>query len=97
MTFDLFAQPLQRFAEEFLYFAAPQADHVRVLLLHAGLVVVLIPGMMHQIQLVHKAAVLQHFQSAVYRHAVELGVFFFGQLEQAIGIQVLSCLIDQLE
>jgi len=33
MAFNLLAQALQRLAEEFLHAAAPQADHVSVLLL----------------------------------------------------------------
>ena len=78
MAFDLLAQPLQRLAEKLLHFAAPQADHVRVLLFQPGLVVVLIAGVVHQVQLIHQAAVLEHFQGAVDRDAVQLGIFFLG-------------------
>src|SRR5438067_483167 len=41
VALDLLAQALQRLAEEFLDLAAAEADHVRVLLLEARLVVVL--------------------------------------------------------
>src|SRR5579862_2205571 len=47
MAFDLAAQTLQRLAEKFFYFAAAQADHVSVFLLHAGLVIMLVPTVMH--------------------------------------------------
>ena len=42
VAFDLLAQALQRFAEEFLHLAAAKADDVRVLLLQAGFVIVLV-------------------------------------------------------
>ena len=42
--------------------AAAQADDVRVLLLQAGFVIMLIAGVMHQVQLVHQAAFLEQFE-----------------------------------
>src|SRR5258705_457855 len=44
MVFDLTTQPLKRLAKNLFPFAAAQADQVGVLLLHAGLVVVLVPA-----------------------------------------------------
>ena len=97
VALDLLAQPLQRLAEELLHLAAAQADHVRVLLLHAGFVVVLVAAVVHQVQLVHQAAVLEHLQRAVDGDAVELGILLLGQLKQALGVQVLAGLVDQIQ
>src|SRR6266567_5000476 len=54
MRLDLPPQSLQRIAEELLHFAAAQADDVGVLLFGAGLIVVLIAAVMHQVQLIHQ-------------------------------------------
>ena len=97
MAFDLLAQPLQGLAEKFLHLAAAQADDVRVLLLQAGFVVVLVAFVVHEVQLIHHAAILEHLQRTVDRHAVELGIFLLGQLEQPLGIQMLPGLVDQLQ
>ena len=53
--------------------------------------------MVHQVQLVHQAAFLEQFQRPVHRHAIEFGIFFARQLIQALGIQMLAGLIDQVE
>jgi len=97
VALDLLAQPLQRLTEEFFHLAAAQADHVRMLLLQPCLVVMLVADVVHQVQLVHQAARLQHLQRAIHRDPVQLRVFFFRQLEQALGIQMLAGLIDQFE
>ena len=97
MLFDLFAQPLQGFAEELLHLAAAEADHVGVLLLHAGFVVVLVAVMVHQVQLIHQAPGLEHFEGAVDGDAVELGVLELGELVEPLGIQVRPALVDQLK
>src|SRR5215813_7038036 len=44
VAFDLAAQPLQRLAEKLFHLPAPQADHMRVLLLHTRFVVMLVPA-----------------------------------------------------
>ena len=97
VLFDLLAQPLQGFAEELLHLAAAQADHVGVLLLHAGLVVVLVAVVVHQVQLIHQAPGLEHLEGAVDGDAVELGVLLLGELVEALGVQVRAGLVDQLE
>ena len=88
VRFHLPAHLLQRLAEKFLDFAAAQADDVRVLLLQASLVVMLVALEVHQIELVHQAAFFEQLQRAIDRDAIELGVFFLGQLIQALGVQV---------
>ncbi len=95
--FDLFAQPLQGLSEKFLHLAAAQTDDVRVLLLQARLVVMLIAVVVHEVQLIHQAAILEHLQRAVDGHPVQFGIFFLGQLEQALGVQVLPGLVDHFQ
>ena len=97
VALDLLAQPLQRLAEKLFHFAAAQADDVRVLLLQARFVVMLVAAIVHQVELIHQPAGLQHFQGAVDRDPVELRVLLLGHLEQALGIQMLAGLIDQFE
>src|SRR5262245_38368170 len=64
VTLDLTSKPLQRLTEKLLYLAASQADHVRMLGLHARLVVVLIASVMHEVQLIDEAAVFEQLQCA---------------------------------
>ena len=97
MRFHLPAHFLQRLAEKFLDFAAAQADDVRVLLLQAGFVIVLVAAVVHQVQLVHQAALLEQLQRAVDGDAIELGILLLGQLKQAFGVQVAAGLVDQVE
>jgi hypothetical protein len=97
MRLDLAAQPLQRFAKEFLHTSAPEANHVRMFAFHARLVIMLIAGVVHEVKLIHKAAVLQHLQSAVYRDAIHLRVPFTGKLEKLLGIEVRTGCVNQVE
>ena len=97
VAFDLFAQALQRLAEKLFHLAAAQADHVRVLLLQAGLIIMLIAAVVHEVQFVHQTAGLEHFQRAIHGDPVELRVFLLRHLEQALGIQMLAGLIDQFK
>ena len=97
VTLDLFAHLLQQVAEELLDFAAAQANHVGMFLFQARFVIVLVAVMMHQVQLVHQAAGLQQLECAVDGDAVELRIFFAGELVEALGVQVLAGLIDQIE
>src|SRR6266852_5516078 len=97
MAFDLAAQPLQRLAEKLFNFAASQTDHVRMLLLHARFVIMLVPAVMHQVQLIHQTALLQQLERAIHRDPVELGIPQLGQLEETLGIQVLAALVDKFE
>jgi hypothetical protein len=97
MRFDLPAQPLQRFAEKLLNASAPQANHVRVFAFHARLVIMLVAGVMHEVQLIHQAAVLEHLQRAVHRDAIHLRVALAGQLEELLGVQVRTGFVDQVE
>src|SRR5271166_2095698 len=65
---DLPAEALERLAEELFDFAAAQTDDVGMLLLAARLVVVLLAGPVHEIELVDQAAFLENLQSAIDGH-----------------------------
>ncbi len=52
---------------------------------------------MHEVQLVHQAALLQQLERSIDRHAIQLGISFFCQLEQALRIQMLAALVDKFE
>src|SRR5579864_9118871 len=97
MRFDLPPDSLKRLAEELFHFAASQADHVRVLLLSARLVVVLVAAIVHQVQLIHQTAFLQQLQRAIDSDAVELGVLLLGHLKQVLGVKMLAGFVDKLE
>jgi len=73
--FDLLSQPVQRLPEKLFDFAAAQANYVRVFLLEPRLVVVLVSAIMHQVQLIHQPAALQHLERAIDRHAIQLRIF----------------------
>ncbi len=70
---------------------------MRVLALHARFVVVLVTGVMHQVQLIHQAAVLEHLEGAVDGDAIHFRVAFAGQLKELLGIQVLAGIVDEFE
>ena len=97
VRFDLTAQTLQGLAEELFHFAATEADHVRVFLLAPRLIIVLLSRLMHQIQFVDQAAFLQQLECAVDRDAIQLRVFLFSQLVKPLGVQMLPCLVDEVE
>jgi hypothetical protein len=96
VTLDLPPQSLERLTEELFHFAATQADDVRVLLLHAGLVVMLIPAIVHQVQLIHKTALFQQLERAVYGDTVEFGILLLGHLEQTFRVQMFTRLVQQI-
>src|SRR5215470_6488430 len=91
------AQVLQLLAKELLHAAAPQANDVRMLLLHAGLVVVLVALEVSQVELIYQAALFQQLEGAIHRYPVELRIALVGHSEQAFRIQVQAGLIDQIE
>ena len=97
MRFDLFAQTLQRLTEKLLHFAAAEADDVRMFLLAPRLIIMLLAGLMHEVELVDQAAFLQQFQRAVDGDAIELRVFFLGHLIETLGVQMLACFVDEIE
>ena len=97
MACDLFAHLQEEIAKEFLDFAAAQANHVGMFLLEARFVIVLVAVVMHQVQLVHQAACFQQLERPVDCDPVQLGVFFARQFEQALGVQMLAGLVDQIE
>jgi len=68
-----------------------------MLLLHTGLIVMLLAVEVHQVEFVHQASRLEHFESAINRDPVDFCVFLFCEVEQALGIQMLARLINQLE
>ena len=93
----LLAHALQRLSEELLNTAASQTDDMRVLLLQASLIVVLVAFVVHEIQLIHQAALLQQLERPVYGNAVELGVLLLGELKQPLGVEMLPGLVQQVE
>src|SRR5579872_6289746 len=97
VSLNLLPQALQRFAEKLFHLAAAQADDVSVLLLQPRLVVMLIDAVVHEVELIHQAAFLQHFQRPIDGDAVDLRIFFLGQLVKPVGVQMLTGLIDQLQ
>ena len=97
MRFDLLAQALQRLAEKFFHFAAAEADHVRVFLLAARLVKVLLAGLVHQIEFIHQATFLEQLQRPVNSHAIQFWIFLFRQLIKTLGVEMLTCLVDQIQ
>jgi len=97
MALDLFAQALQGFAEELFDAAAAQADDVSMLLFEAGFVVMLVAAVVHQVELIHQAAQLQHLQGAVDRDAVDFGVTLLGHAIELLDIQVRAGAVDQFE
>jgi hypothetical protein len=97
VTLDLFAHFQQQIAKEFFDFAAAEADDVGVLLLEASFVIVLVAIVMHQVQLIDKAAGFEELEGAIDGDAVELRVFFATELIELVGIQVLAGLIDEIE
>ena len=70
---------------------------MRVFLLQPRLVVMLVAAVVHEVQFVHQTGHLQHLQRAIHRHPVQLRILLFRHLEQALRIQMLTGLIDQLE
>ncbi len=84
-------------SEELLHLSAAQADHVRMLLLRARLVVVLAAVPVHQIEFVDQAGVLQRLNGAVDGDAIQLGVPLERQFVQPFHVQVPAGLIDQVE
>src|SRR5580698_3424147 len=97
MSLDLFTHLLQQIPEELFDFAAAQANHMGMFLFQTRLVVVLVPVVMHQVQLVHQAARLQKLERPVNGDPVEFRIFFARQREQTLGIQMLAGLIDEIE
>ena len=88
---------LQQIAEKFFDLAAAQANHVSVLLFQARFVIVLVPVVVHEVQLVHQPAGLEQLQRPVDRDAVDFGILLARQLVETLGIQVLAGLIDQIQ
>jgi hypothetical protein len=97
MRFHLPPQALQGLAKELLDLAAAEADDVGVFLLQPGLVVMLVSGVMHEIQLIHETAFFEQLQRTVHGDAVQFGIAFVGHSVQAFGVEMLPGLIDQIE
>jgi len=97
MGFHLPPQLLERLPEKLLYFSAAETDDVGVFAFHPGLVVVLIAVNMHEVELVHQSARLQHFQRPIHRHPVEFGIDLFGHFIQPFSVEVLPRFVDQLK
>ena len=97
MRFDLPPKPVQRLAVKLFHFSAPQADDMRVLLLHPRFVIVLVALVVHQVQLVHQLTFLKHLEGSVDGDPVDLRIELLGPLIELFGVQVLPGLVDQLE
>jgi hypothetical protein len=95
--FDLTAEPLQGVAEELFHFSATEADDVGVFLFAARFVKMLLTRLVHEIELVHESTFLEELEGAVDGDAVELRVFFPGELEEAFGVEVLAGFVDEIE
>jgi hypothetical protein len=97
MLLHLPAHFLERLAEIFLNFSAAQTDDVRVFLLEASLVIMLIAGVVHQVELVNKATFLKQFQGPVDGDAVKFRILFLGKLIKTFSVQVQAGMVDQVE
>src|SRR3954453_20532968 len=72
MRLHLFPELLEWLAEKPFDLPAAQADDVRVLLLHAGLVVMLVATDVHQVEFIDETTGFQHLQSSVDSDAIQL-------------------------
>ena len=97
VVFDLPPHLAQGLAVVLLDLAAAQADHVGVLLLHAGLVVVGLALPMHEVELIHQTRILEELERAVDRDTVDFGVAFSGQAIEPVRVQVGAGALQQLE
>ena len=93
--FDLAANLLQGFAEEFFHFATAQADDMGMFLLETGFIIMLVAAVVHQVEFVHESTFLEHFQGTVDGDAVEFGVLCLGELEECFGVEVLAGFVDE--
>jgi hypothetical protein len=97
VLFDLPAHFLERLAEVFFDFSAAQADDVRVFLFEARFVIMLIPGVVHQVELVNQPAFFEQFQRPVDGDAIEFRVLFFRELIETFGVEMEAGVINQIE
>ena len=97
MLFHLFAHFLKRLAEIFFDFSAAQANDMRVFLLQASFVVMLIAGMVHEVELVDESAFFEQFQRSIDGDAIEFRILFLGKLIQAFGVEMEAGMVDQVE
>ena len=68
-----------------------------MLLLEARFVIMLIAGVMHQVQLIHQPAFFKKFERSIDRDAIEFRVFFLGQPIETLGVQMQTGVVDQVE
>ena len=97
VRFHLLAHFLKRRPEIFFDFAAAEADNMRMFFLEARLVIMLIAGVVHQVELVDKSTFFEQFERSIDGDAIELGIFFLGKLIQALGIKMEAGVVDQVE
>jgi hypothetical protein len=97
MLFYLAAHFLERLAEIFFDFPAAQADDVRVFLFEARLVIMLIAGVVHEVELVDEPALFEQFQRPVDGDAIELRVLFLGELIETLSVEMETGVVDQVE
>ena len=70
---------------------------MQVVLLGLDLEVVLLTVQVHQIEFVNHAQLLQQLDGAIHGCAVNIGVTFAGQLQQARCVQMGRCLLYGLD
>jgi hypothetical protein len=70
---------------------------VGVFLLATGFVVVLLAGLMHEVEFIHEAAFLEQLEGPVDGDSIQLRVFFFRELKEALRIQMLTRLVDEIK
>jgi hypothetical protein len=70
---------------------------MRVFLLQPRFVIVLIAGVMHQVQFIHQSAGLKQLQRSVYGNAIQLRIHLLCELEKPLSIQMLTGLVNQIE
>ena len=97
MLFHLFAHFLKRLAEILFNFSAAEADDVRVFLLEARFVIMLIAGVVHEVELIDEPAFFEKFERSINCDAIELGILFLGELVKAFGVEVQARVVDQVE
>jgi hypothetical protein len=97
MQLHLASQSLKRLAEELLHLSASQANDMRVLLFQPRFVIVLIAGVVHQVQLIDQPALLQKLEGAVNGNAVQLRITLMRHRVKTLGIEMFPGFVDQLQ
>ena len=68
-----------------------------MLALEARFVIVLLALIVHQVQLVDQALLLEHLEGAIHSDLIDLGVFLGGQFIDLVRVQMRARVMDQAE